>query len=68
MTVQNSHKPTVSASSKNAMITVAREMVVATVLAENSAEFSTRACLLKPKGSMSAMPFVRLPIDRPTAM
>ncbi|MHC4186605.1 MAG: hypothetical protein ACYSRQ_00285, partial [Planctomycetota bacterium] len=58
--------PCLCASSKKAIITVAKEIVVATVLDENSDEVATRAWRLNVSGIMSAIFFVRLPRDNPT--
>ena len=66
MTVQKSHIPSRGASSKKAIITVAKDIVVATVLEENSAEFSTHARSLRPIGSMSAIFMVVHPKKNPT--
>jgi hypothetical protein len=49
-------------------MTVASEIVVATVLAENSPELFTCAIVFAEIGSISATLLVRMPRNTPTAM
>lgn len=65
ITGQNSQTPRYWTSSKKAIITVANDMVVATVLDANSAVFCTYARPPRASGSKSAIPLVRLPIEKP---